>query len=360
MIDRSQFVGRVLRRGLWLAACALLTACATPPQGVTVVPPVATDASLRQNLPAPNIEQRKEPSYLIAANDELEIKFPDQPSLNEAVRVRPDGNISLQVIGTLRAEGLTPDALQAEMTRRLRELSQGAGAKEYLIRANDELEIKFVYRPELNERQQVRPDGRIALPIVNSVVAEGKTPEQLAAELRRLYAKTLRSPDLVVIVRGVSVQSYRLGGRNVRVGTDDLEPTVIVRTYAVPQVFVGGEVTRPGVMTYRRSLTLMQAIIEAGGNKASAEMTSVLVLRKSNAAQPLAIRRNLRADQDAEANATNDIMLEPFDVVILPKTISATIAELLEQAVFNILPPIKNSAFSFLYQVNRTETKFVP
>jgi len=360
MIDRSRFVGRVLRRAGWLAAGALLAACATPPQGVTVVPPVATDASLRQDLPSASGGARKAPGYLIAVNDEMDIKFPDQPTLNEAVRVRPDGNISLQIVGTLRAEGLTPDALQDEITRRLREQSPGAGIKEYLIRANDELEIKFVYRPELNERQQVRPDGKITLPMVDSVVAEGKTPEQLATELRRLYAKSLRSPDLVVIVRSASAQSYRQGGRNVRVGTEEIEPTVIVRNYAVPQVFVGGEVARPGVMAYRRSLTLMQAIIEAGGNKASAEMASVLVLRKSNAAQPLAIRRNLRADLDAEANATNDIILEPFDVVILPKTVSATIAELLEQAVFNILPPIKNSAFSFLYQVNRTETKFVP
>lgn len=348
---------RRMRRYPAGAAVVLLAACAVPPQGVTVVQPVATDARLRQDLPAAAAE-RKEPGYLIAVNDELEVKFPEQPQLNETMRVRPDGNISLQVIGTIRAEGQTPDALQSEMTRRLRELSQGGGGKEYLIHANDELEIRFVYRPELSERQHVRPDGRIALPMANSVVAEGKTPEQLAAELRQIYAKSLRTPELVVIVRNPTVQSYRQGGRNVRVGIDDLEPTVIVRSYAVAQVFVGGEVVRPGVMNYRRSLTLMQAIVEAGGNKPSAEMRSVLVLRKSNAAQPLAIRRNLRAD--LEADETNDIALEPFDVVILPKTAAATVAELLEQVVYNILPPLKNSSFSFLYQINRTETKIVP
>ncbi len=356
MNEKLTSAGLWLRNRLVATVALLLAACAVPPQGVTLVPPVATDARLRQGLPEVAVEH-KDPGYLIAINDELEVKFPDQTQFNETVRVRPDGNISLQVVGTVRAEGQTPDALQTEMTRRLRELGKADGDKEYVIRAGDELEFKFVYRPELNERQLVRPDGKIALQMVNSVVAEGKTPEHLAAELRRLYAKSLRSPDLVVIVRNAAVQSYRSGGRFVRMGLDALEPTVIVRSYAIAQVFVGGEVVRPGVMNYRRSLTLMQAIVEAGGNKASAEMRSVLVLRKSNAAQPLAIRRNLRAD--LEADETNDIALEPFDVVILPKTAAATVAELLEQVVFNILPPLKNSAFSFLYHVNQTETKVV-
>lgn len=345
---------RSLGRSLALLVTTLLVACATPPQGVTVVAPVATDARVREELPVVSSELGQE-SYIIAVNDELIIKFTDQADLNELVRVRPDGNISLQVVGTIKAEGITPGGLQADITNRLRLLSQGEGNKEYLIRPNDDLEIRFVYRPELNERQQVRPDGKITLPMVNTVVAEGKTSEQLTAELRRLYAKSLRAPELVVIVRTATAQSYRLGGRNVRVGVSNLEPTVIVRSFAAPQIFVGGEVARPGVINYRRSLTLLQAIIEAGGNKSSAELGSVLVLRKTNAAQPLAIRRNLRADLND--NTTNDIMLEPFDVVILPKTISATIAELLEQSVFNILPMIKNSAFSFVYNTNQQNTK---
>lgn len=337
----------------------LVAACATPPQGVTVLPPAATDAQLREGL-APASAPASAGDYRIAVNDELDIKFPDQAFLNESLRVRPDGNISLQVIGTVRAEGLTPEQLQDAMRQKLREQGQD-GLKEYVIRANDDLEIRFLYQPALNERQMVRPDGKITLPYVNTIVAEGKTPEQLTMELRKLYAKSLRVPELVVIVRNASVQSYRVGNRTVRAGSDILEPTVIVRSYTLPQIFVGGEVARPGVLTYRRSQTLMQAIIEAGGFKPTAELGSVVILRKSNSSQPLAIRRDLRGDVSAESS--NDIMLEPSDVVILPKTAGARLADLLEQNVYNILPPLKNSAFSFLYQVNpveRTETKLVP
>ena len=86
---------RSLGRSLALLVTTLLVACATPPQGVTVVAPVATDARVREELPVVSSELGQE-SYIIAVNDELIIKFTDQADLNELVRVRPDGNISLQ------------------------------------------------------------------------------------------------------------------------------------------------------------------------------------------------------------------------------------------------------------------------
>lgn len=345
-------------RALCCAVLWLLAGCGNLlPQGVTVAPPVASDAKLRADLPSV-AKPAGAGGYRLAVNDELDIKFSDQSDFDERVRVRPDGNISLQLIGTVRAEGLTPDELEVELRSRYRGLAEVSGSKEYLIQPNDILEIKFTYRAELNEKQRVRPDGKLLLPLVSTVVAEGKTPEQLTEELRVLYSKHLRIPDLVVVLREAALSVYRRGGREVRTGLERIDPVVIVRSFAMPQVFVGGEVMRPGVLSHRRALTLMQAIIEAGGHKPSGELRSVLVLRKSNDAQPLVIRRNLRAD--LETPLTNDIVLEPYDVVVIPKTAAATLAEILEQNVFNILPFIKNSAFSFLYQVNQTETKVVP
>ena len=363
MIEKS-LVGRLfVRYAIPLAAALILTACRVPPQSVTVMQPAATDERLRQDLPLPTVEPKanieiKPAVYLIAVDDELDIKILDHGFLNETVRVRPDGNISVQIIGTVPAEGRSTDDLQADIARRFHALYAGVGKKEYLIHANDELEINFTYRHELNQATKVRPDGRITLPMIDTVVAEDKTPEQLTSELRSLYNKFVRNPDLVVIVRSAAIQSFRLNGRNIPVGLSEVEPTVSVRTYATQQIFVGGEVLRPGVLPYRRSLTLIEAIIEAGGNKPSAELRSVLLLRKGNAAQPLAIRRDLSADLNARS--TNDVVLEPFDVVVVPRTTAASIADMLEQSVFRILPPLKNSAFSFLYQVGRTQTQLIP
>ena len=61
------------------------------------------------------------------------------------------------------------------------------------------------------------------------------------------------------------------------------------------------------------------------------------------------IRRDLRSDQ--EGGKTNDIYLEPFDIVFVPKTPLATVGEFMEQ-LLGVLPPLKNSAFGFVYQLN--------
>lgn len=287
---------------------------------------------------------------LFGLNDEIEVKFPDNPALNETARVGSDGRISLPLIGPVRAEGLSAAQLQAEVTRRYRALAGDASAdsvKEYLIRAGDEIEVKFPYLAQFNDRVTVRPDGRISLQLVGAVMAEGLTAEKLDTELERRYAEFLRAPRLTVSLRKTTSSRYLVDGREARAGMSDAQPMVIARVTAPLQVFVGGEVGRPGTLPYRRNLTLMQALIESGGVRPSGEMRSVIVLRKSGQSQPLVIRRDLSLD--LETAQTQDMPLEPFDVVVLPKTSAAQLADVLEQNVFNLIPPIKNSAFSFVY-----------
>ena len=52
-------------------------------------------------------------------------------------------------------------------------------APEYLIQVGDEIEVKFLYNPDMNERLPVRPDGRISLPIVKEVLVSGMSPKKL-------------------------------------------------------------------------------------------------------------------------------------------------------------------------------------
>lgn len=63
--------------------------------------------------------QTSEPDYLIRPGDTLDISVLEDPGLNRQVLVRPDGKISLPLAGTLEAEGLTPERLQADISRRL-------------------------------------------------------------------------------------------------------------------------------------------------------------------------------------------------------------------------------------------------
>lgn len=332
-----------------LIALSGLAGCAHQrEQAGTSARPDAVPAA--QDKPAPVARTSTPQKYLLGVNDELEIKFVDRPKMNEAVKVRPDGMISLGLIGSIRAEGRTPQELEDELASRYRALGDEGNAtpekRNYLIRPDDELDIKFSYMRQLNDTVVVLPDGKISLQLVNAVVAAGKSPEDLSRELTKLYSRHVRMPELVVIVKKSSSPSYVLDGRPYRADSADLKPVVIVRSYAVQQVFVGGEVGRPGVLAYRNSLTLSQAIIEAGGDRPSGDMENVMILRKGEDGQPVVIRHDLKAN--ISAGTDFDVALAPSDVVVLPRSTISAVGLALDQYVFSIFPFIRNSTFSFV------------
>lgn len=353
MLDARRRAAGASRPATLIAAAALaLASCADIPheQGTFVVQPVGSVAP-----PAPAASRAGK--YLINITDELDIKFHDRPDLNETVKVRPDGKISLRLIDSIQADGLSPEQLQAEIAHRYQSLSAPAGSskedqadKRYVIGIGDELEIKFPYHQGYDQVARVRPDGNISLNLVKTVKAEGRSADELEADLNQRYQAFLKRPDLVVIVRSFVRNRVLVGGKVVPAGLEDLRPAVIVRSFSPPQVFIGGEVTRPGVVAYRNNMTILSSIIESGGTKPSAQVTTVLVLRRTGPGEAIVIRRDLRPDQTG--SGTNDIYLEPFDIVFVPKTPIAKIGEVMEQ-LFGILPPLKNSSFGFVYQINK-------
>lgn len=348
-----------MRALIFLSLIACLAGCVSPPppQGVIATPKFQSESELRAQA-GMQVSATTEKSYRINIGDELELRFPDMPTMNDSIRVRTDGKIVLPLVGALQAEGLPPEQLEAELATRYAALGQGGAgvgsAKKYLIVPNDELEIRFTNQPALAQMVRVRPDGKISLAMVKTVVAEGKSPEELESELTDRYREFLKKPDLVVIVKNATSALVSMGGKVVRAGMEKARPFVIVKSYTPPQIYVGGEVGRPGVLAYRSPLTLQQAVIEAGGNKPSGEMRSVIVMRKVGVDSPLLIRRNLSTDQSDGSN--NDILLQPSDIVIVPKTSVATAAELIDQHIYQLFPVFRNSAFSFAYNLTPVTT----
>jgi polysaccharide export outer membrane protein len=272
--------------------------------------------------------------------------------------VRPDGKISLPWIRSVQAEAKTPEELEAAIVQAFKDLGGPAaqsGEARYLMSQGDELEVRFPNQPDMNQVVRVRPDGYISLSLVKAVRAEGRTVEDLEADLVKRYGVHLRTPELTVSVRNFSGNRVLAGGQIYRAGFEDVNPVVIVRAAAasVQQVFIGGEVARPGVVSYRSSLTALQLILEAGSYKPTAELGSVMIIRKSGSGQPVLIRRDLTADlKDRDGKTTNDIFLQPSDLVVVPKTGIAALAEALDQYVFQILPFVKNSTFAFVYPLH--------
>ncbi|NIR51885.1 sugar transporter [candidate division KSB1 bacterium] len=193
--------------------------------------------------------------------------------------------------------------------------SRASFAPEYTLGFGDVLDIKFFRNTEFNETVTVRPDGRISLAKVGELYVAGMTPSKLDSVITATYGEIVRNPDV----------------------------TVIVRDFGGYQVYVLGEVTKPGGIAIQRNMTVLQAIAAAGGRKISAQMGSVMILRRGKKKEIDAIKVNLKKSVDPKRRADileNDILVEPQDIVFVPKTFIANVSDFMRQVYAGILPPL--------------------
>ncbi len=328
-----------------LALC--LTACALMPSARSPLSPVTTAAS---PVPIEQVGSQALMAYTLQPGDELDIKVPDAPQYDQTAKVRPDGKVSLNVVGAVFAQGRTPEDVQAEVRERYRQAAGGQTLREYILNANDELEVKFPYSPNFNEQVRIRPDGKIQLQLAGTVQAQGLTPEALQAELKRRYARVLRVPELSVIVRSATSQAVRTDRGIGRAGLDGLEPSVLVRSFQAPQIFVAGEIARPGMFPFSPGMSLLQALTQAGGHLPSGDVARLVVLRRTANGAAQVIEPHL--SRTYLASPDKDLALQPYDVVLMPPTRVAQLGQDLDQYLFKILPPLRNSSFGFVYNLN--------
>jgi polysaccharide export outer membrane protein len=124
----------------------------------------------------------------------------------------------------------------------------------YTIGAEDILDITVWRNQDLSKQVQVRPDGRISLPVIRDIIAVGKTPTQLADEITRKLRAYVQNPVVAISVR--EVNSYN--------------------------VFLLGEVIKPGKYALKSRTTLLQGITMAGGFTPIAARNQVVVFRFSS------------------------------------------------------------------------------
>jgi polysaccharide export outer membrane protein len=181
--------------------------------------------------------------------------------------------------------------------------------QEYRIQAGDQLDIKFYYNPELNELVTVRPDGRISLQLVHEIMAAGLTPAELTGVLREKYAVEVKQPEI----------------------------TVIVRSFGGQQIYVGGEVNKPGVFNFIGSMTVLQSISLATGVKDTARTKEMVIVRRGADNKPLMIPINLKKLIDG-TDMSQDIFLKPFDIVLVPKSNIAEVNVWIDQYIRKNVP----------------------
>jgi polysaccharide export outer membrane protein len=173
------------------------------------------------------------------------------------------------------------------------EEAPSAATDGYLIGPGDSLSV-FVWRqPDLSVTVPVRPDGRVSIPLVEDLVAVGKTPTELAREVETALSEYVRTPQVSVIVQGFV---GTLGG----------------------QIRVLGEVMQPRSVPFRQGMTLLDAIIEVGGLTDFAAGNRTKLVRTTNGQSE---ERRVRVANLLKGKIGENIPMRPGDVVIVPESV---------------------------------------
>jgi len=261
---------------------------------------------------------------------------------------------------------------------------------EYRLAIGDQIRVEFVDYPQLDRTVDVRPDGRITVPYIGDVIANGKTPTELANDLDKLYAKLLTKPrctvslvrygqrirDLKEAIRTATRGQSRLTvlGPDGRITLPLIEPVFVAgKTIEEAQrmisaaysriitglnvstlllkatgnrIYVFGYVNRPNYLELIGPTTVAQAISMAGGLDPRAEAGTVLLITRDEANHPVGRVIDLRAILET-GNLGKDPILRQGDVIYVPNTRLADAALTAEQ-LWSLIPrPI-----SFSYQRN--------
>lgn len=166
---------------------------------------------------------------------------------------------------------------------------------DYIIGSGDQLSIFVYHNPDLSEAGvAVRPDGRISTPLIEDIVAAGKTPTQLAREIEQRLTKYIQDPNVTVIVRGF-------------IGPPDRQVRVI------------GEAVDPIAIPYRDHMTLLDVMIATKGLTKYAAGNRAVIVRVDAVGKQQTIRVRL-SDLIKDGDINQNIEMTPGDTLIVPQS----------------------------------------
>jgi polysaccharide export outer membrane protein len=165
----------------------------------------------------------------------------------------------------------------------------------YRIGVDDIVEVSVWHNPDLNAKVPVRPDGMISIPLVGDVMAGGKTPEEVSAEIAEKLKTYVRDPQVAVILTELRSHEY------------------------LSRVRVTGAVRNPISVPYRQGMTVLDAVLAAGGTTefASADRTE-LYRKEGESTRAYAVR----LDQILKkGDLSTNYPAQPGDVITVPERV---------------------------------------
>lgn len=240
----------------------------------------------------------------------------------------------------------------------------------FRIAVDHTVSIKFVHVPELNEEQNVQPNGKMSLPYVGEVSVVGLTVTELKKKIEDLYRKILRKPEVYVVVPEFSTNIKELKkdlhtsprglSRLVTVRPDGFVTfpmlgDIFVADHPVPEInklmneryeqvlpglhvdlflekttgtviYVLGEVRKPGAYAIDKPKTVMEALALAGGADTHALLDNVIVFRRHD---HKLVARGVNVQATLQQEGATFFALRPDDIVYIPKTRIGTLAQLM-------------------------------
>ena len=164
---------------------------------------------------------------------------------------------------------------------------------DYLIGPGDSVNIIVWRNPEVSMSVPVRPDGKITTPLVEDLMASGKTSTELARDIEKALAKFIQQPVVTVIVTG------------------------FVGTYG-EQIRVIGQAAKPQALPYRRDMSLMDVLIAVGGVTEFASGNKASIIRTVDGkTQKLAVRLD---DLIKQGDISANTYMRPGDVLVIPES----------------------------------------
>lgn len=164
----------------------------------------------------------------------------------------------------------------------------------YHIGVDDQLSISVWHNPDLSVSVPVRPDGRITVPLIGDVAAGGHTPEEVAAEIKGKLGAYIRDPQVTVILTELRSHEY------------------------LSRVRVTGAVRTPVSIPFRQGMTVLDAVLAAGGTTEFASPDRTELYRKTDgtATKSYSIRLGkILKDGDLVTNYP----VQPGDVITVPQ-----------------------------------------
>lgn len=259
--------------------------------------------------------------FILETDHKIVIKFTSTPELNEEQYIRPDGTISLPVLGQVKAAGKTVAELQQELQSQYSRVLQNPEihilVPEFSKRI-EELKQDLHTAPRgLSRLVTVRPDGHVTFPMVGEMNVLGKTIAEVNKTLNAGYLK---------IFRGLQVDLFleKASGSN---------------------VYVLGSVNKVGAYEVTRPITVLEALTLAGGTTPNAQLENIVVMRRNDKEKKvIATEINIDDILNFECGSKN-FYLKPYDMVYVPRTGLAETAQIARDLMDTMM--FKGWSFNF-------------